>query len=285
MISFKKINNIEVKPVKVPKIDPKDIQGYDLFCRHLGNILILSKKNQGKTNVLKTILEHCTNKLSSVVIFSSTVNKDPVMLAIKKMLRKKGIPPICYTSIREDGMNHLKELLQQFRDEAAEREEEERTEAENKNKKPKKEMMNFYESDDDEEHERKPKKIAAECFIVFDDLSVDLRKPEIAELIKQSRHFLLRVIVSTQFIHDIKPDTLQQFDEILLFKNITEDKLQKLHSQLNLAIDYPLFHKLYTETTKDTGPPKDPKGKHNWLYIDKMTETFRRNFNEGIDIK
>jgi hypothetical protein len=49
-----------------------------------------------------------------------------------------------------------------------------------------------------------------------------------------------------------------------------EDKLEKIHEDLDLHLPFDLFEELYENATNK---------KYNFLYIDTRSEEFRRNFN------
>ena len=82
--------------------------------------------------------------------------------------------------------------------------------------------------------------------------------------------------MSSQYLHDLKPESIQQLDYILIWPGITESKLIKIYENLNLAIPYSLFKTLYENATQK---------EHNFLYVDIRNEAYRKNFNEVYEIK
>ena len=237
MIKLRKINNEVVKPIPVKKINPNNIRGYDLFPELYANIFLLAKKKSGKTSAIYKILKKCADKNSKVVIFASTVHKDPNWLAIIKWLKKKEIPFVSYTSFTDEGLNQLDELTKFL-----ENEEEEGIKDEDGNRITAEEILGLIP---EEEYERKPRLIIPEYIIVMDDLSIELRNPNVSHLLKRNRHFRSKVIMSSQYLHDLKPESIQQLDYILIWPGITESKLIKIYENLNLAIPYSLFKTLY----------------------------------------
>ena len=100
-----------------------------------------------------------------------------------------------------------------------------------------------------------------------------LRNPVLNSLIATNRHYKSKVIISTQYFTDIMPDTRSCLDVLCIFPKIPIDKIQKLHEDIQLSIDYPVFEKLYLEATKKN---------HNFLYVDIRRELFKFNFDTQL---
>ena len=77
MITLKQINNQYVKAIPLPEIDPRPVKGYDICQEFYANIFLCAKKKSGKTSALFKILKECATKKTIIIIFCSTVNKDP----------------------------------------------------------------------------------------------------------------------------------------------------------------------------------------------------------------
>lgn len=143
------INNIRVKPVKLHCKEELPIFGGELFSCHVTpNVCIVSKKNSGKTCVIyKVIQTRADPENTSIIVFSSTVHKDPTHLAIKDLCKKKGIPYLGYDSIYSDtGENILDSLLQNFKEEAEKMEE--KSDSDDSDSED-------YDSDDMDDYEKK----------------------------------------------------------------------------------------------------------------------------------
>jgi hypothetical protein len=265
MIKIKTINHELVKPIKLPKIEEKNIKGYDLFPELYANIFILGKKKSGKTSVIFKILKSCCNKKTIVVIFCSTVHKDSNYIEIVKYLEKNDIQVKTYTSLFEDGINQL-ELLTSVLQEP-EQKPEKKTE--------KTQYLLFNDDSSDEEYEYKPKKIAPEYIFILDDLSTELHDKAVSALLKKNRHFKTKIIISSQYYNDLAKDCRQQIDYMLMFPNIPNDKVESVYKELDLATEYDIFQQLYSISTKD---------KYNFLYIDVRNDSFRKNFNQKFII-
>ena len=143
------------------------------------------------------------------------------------------------------------------------------------------EILGYRSEGEDEENEKKPRKYTPEYFIIMDDLSNEIRHPSVGHLLKRNRHFRSKVIISSQYLHDLPPGSIQQLDYILLWPGIPhkttgpENKLKKIHNSLDLSISYPLFEKLYDNATEE---------KYNFLYVDIRNEKYRHNFNKAYRV-
>jgi|688.fasta_scaffold60564_3 hypothetical protein len=262
MISIKKINNEIVKPLKLPKIDENKIKGCNLFPNIYSNIFLLAKKMSGKTTVINKILKCSLNKLSKVYIFCSTVYKDSSYIEIIKMLDRKGIEHHEFTSIIENGVNNLENIIIDLQNH-------EKMEIEEP--KPKIKFIKCDSSSDEEdEYEYKPKKIAPEVIFLFDDISNELHLPIISTVLKKNRHYKSKCIISSQYMNDLKPASIQQLDYVLIFGGQPTEKLNILHKQIDLSSPLNIFLEIYHNATSE---------KYNFLYVDVRKEKYRKNFN------
>ena len=112
-----RINNIIVKPPKEVVADCSSVStpSSALFSEEFFNVLLLAKKKTGKTSTIFTILKNSiinTKKVKTIVIiYCNTVYKDKTWIAITNWLNEKGIPSVVNTSIHEDGVNTLDNIL------------------------------------------------------------------------------------------------------------------------------------------------------------------------------
>ena len=265
MIKLSKINNEKVKPLKIPKVDENKVKGSNLFPNIYSNIFCLAKKMSGKSTTIYKILKECVNKNTKVFIFCSTVYKDSTYGEILKLLDKKGVAHVEFTSIMDNGINNVEQIIDTLKVDDSQQ-----GNGKEKKEKPKIKYIKVEDSDSEDDYVYKPKKIAPEIFFIFDDLSTELKMPCIASLMKKNRHFKSKVILSSQYLHDLRPESIQQLDYMLMFQNIPEEKLKLAYSNLDLSINYPLFSELYHNATHE---------KYNFFYIDIRREIFRKNFN------
>ena len=110
-----------------------------------------------------------------------------------------------------------------------------------------------------------------EYIIILDDISHELKMPSVSSLLKKNRHYKLKVIISSQYIKDLKPEALKQMDYFLMFKGLTEDKIQKIHDDGDLAVDLDTLQKVYADATKE---------QFGFLYVDTRNDLYRKNFDK-----
>lgn len=63
--------------------------------------------------------------------------------------------------------------------------------------------------DEPKEKKKKSKKskyLAPEYMIIFDDLSSELKSRSLLSLLKFNRHFKAKLIISSQWLHDLLPE-------------------------------------------------------------------------------
>ena len=122
-----------------------------------------------------------------------------------------------------------------------------------------------------------PKKpyITPEVIIVTDDLSNELKTPSLRSFFKRNRHYLCANIISTQWVMDLLPESLKQFDYLLLFKGQTDDKLEKIMKDADLSIDFETLKKIYKHATAEP---------YCFLYIDTRNEQYRKCFNQRYNV-
>ena len=98
-------------PIEVLK--PVDVNhlplGYQYINHAYPNILLLAKKNSGKTNIIYNILKKCANKHTEIVIFCPTWELDDTYRQILEYLDSKGIPHQQFKNI-----DNLKDLMDSY---------------------------------------------------------------------------------------------------------------------------------------------------------------------------
>lgn len=270
----KYINHVTVKPIKVIQdSNQKPPHHWELFPEPLFNCAIISKKKSGKTTVIFHMIKKCLGKDTKVIIFCSTVEKDKNWKVILDYIENKGNTATVFTSIKdEQGNDKLSELLTELQQTEEEEEVEE--------KKPEIVRPNRFDfefgfveegKEKAEPKPREPKYYYPKYIIIFDDLSNELKSPYYSKLVKTHRHFEACTITSTQYVCDLRPESLKQMDYLLLFKSFDRDKLDKIYTltDINLGNDgKDRFWQLYQHATEK---------RFSFLYIDRENK-FRRNF-------
>ena len=312
-ITLTTINDTVVKPIKTGKEkDTRLPKAYKMFPEPYPNVGIIAKKKSGKTNVVVNIVKEAADKDTHVFVLASTANKDPLFLALKKYCKKNEIPYQAMTEIKSvDEHGKKADFFEGFmRDMGEADSEEDQTDSEDEEAKHPR-MSNFghvpeesdssdtdYSGSSDEEYERlnygkkydrthpkfvknksslQPKKpfITPECIIITDDLSNELKTPSLRSFFKRNRHYHCLNIVSTQWVMDLLPESLKQFDYLLLFKGQTREKLEKIKDDADLSIDIDKLEAIYRSATSVP---------YGFLYIDTRNEVYRKNFNQRYNV-
>ena len=284
--------NIKLEKIKAPievlkPHDPSDLPlGHQYINHAYPNILLLAKKNSGKTNIIYNILKKCANRNTEVVIFCPTWELDDTYSQILDYLDSKGIPHQQFKNI--DNLKDLMDSYDKNFDQATPSDDEELKEtpppghtiekyASSKLEAilqiPQQREQHATEAAQYEQPIKKPKKskfTVPEHIFIFDDCKKMLRSPVLNSLIATNRHYKSKVIISTQYFTDIMPDTRTCLDIICIFPKIPLDKIKKLHEDIQLSTEYPIFEKLYLKATEQP---------HNFLYVDIRREQFKFNFD------
>lgn len=293
MITLKRINNKIVKKIPIPNEDMRPVKGYSLIPEVYSNIFICAKKKSGKTSATFKILKECSIKNTVIIVFCSTIYKDKNWIQIRKYFENKNMDIRIFTSIYEDGEDQLNKLINELNQEAQDIEEHEEIKEHEENEVIDKtddiilRLTNLYTNNNNNEtifnepttdktkKPRKSKYQAPEYIIVLDDLSTELKATSLTSLMKKNRHFKTKIIISSQWYHDVAPESRKQIDVFILFKSLAEKKLEIIYKDSDTSLDYDLFYKIYKKATKKP---------FSFLFIDTRDDEFRRNFNEKFII-
>lgn len=306
-IVLKKINNELVVPLQNHfEIDTRPILGSELFPELYANIFLCAKKKSGKTVVIQKILKSCVGKNTNVIAFCSTINKDSAWIAIKRWCNEKEIPFHYFPSIKEGKVDVLDRFLNKLQNEGEDEQLESEMKAKTKGlfdsddededdgesaeceeysedemddipmfgkkiKQPTEAETKLFDKRNSSSLKKKLPYQAPEFILIFDDLSHELKLPSLVSLLKKNRHYKLKCIISSQYVNDLKPESLKQMDYYLCFKGMSDEKLEKLRTDGDLSVEFNTFDKLYTHATGD---------KYGFLYIDTRNDQFRKNFDK-----
>lgn len=268
-MKIKKINDITIEPIEKKVIDPSKIQGYDYFKRIAQTIFCCAPKNSGKTTVIRQILSTGINKETRVIIFCPTATKDDTWISILEMLDEREINYELHDSIGKNGQD-LARIIDELLEPVVE-EVEEIQEAHTEIIKYDDTIIELRVKKTPKPKKKKPKKIAPEIFFVLDDLSTEIKSPQISRLLKIHRHIgRSKVLLSSQWILDIRPESHRQLDTILLFKGLSDKRLEDTYLNAGLSVPFQEFEEMYKEATRD---------KYSFLYIDIPTNEYRIKFD------
>ena len=92
---------------------------------------------------------------------------------------------------------------------------------------------------------KKCKYQAPEYIIIFDDLSSELKSQSLLTLLKKNRHFKTKLIISSQWVHDLLPESRKQLDLFMIFKGFPDAKLSEIHKDCDSGIPFETFCKIY----------------------------------------
>ena len=287
-----KINNEKVKAIPFEGAgDTRLARGHTLFDIAWSNIYLSAKKKSGKTSAVYKILQKCMSKQTTLIIFCATVHKDPAWKYIVKYYKQHGADVEVHTSLREDGVDQLNELVTELENTVDSDEEEEEEEL------PPKEILkqkggavmnailahNAPPPQEGEQEgggkQRKPRKskyIECEYIIVLDDISTELKSKSLVALLKKNRHFKAKIIMSSQYYLDLLPESRKQIDYFLLFRSQTEDKLKAIYKDADITVPYETFKEYYKDATSK---------KWGFLYVDCTNDLFRDGFDLKIEEK
>lgn len=265
------INKLAVQPVQsgIGKWDKTNVKGYDIFPNSpFWNTFITAKKKSGKSSLINLITQKCVNKNTVVWVFCATYQLDPTWKEIISELEKKGNLVNCYDSIIDGKINILEDIIDEINKEEEEEEE--------LPKKTTNSIVKFYNETEANTKMYKPKKIAPENLFIFDDLpAIHLRNQSIARLLKIHRHSKSSVIISSQYILDIQPQSILQLDYFIAFKGLSEEKMRGIHKLFDLSIDFPEFWKIYKHCTEEP---------YSFMYVSIRDEKFRCKLNKEINL-
>jgi hypothetical protein len=272
MIREETINNIVVKPLvnTVNNIDISKVKGGKLIRTVYNCTFLCSKRASGKTSTLAEILLRTSDKKTQFYIFCPTTKVDSSWITLIEKLESRGNVVNIFDSIMDGKVNLLNDIMADLsmpEDTKIKTDDDE---------KPLGIKLNFGDEVKKKKQEYKPKKIAPKHIFVFDDISSELKNPAVASLLKKSRHFLSAVYISSQYIHDLQPQSIKQLDYFLCFRSFSRDKLEHIYKLLDLSIGLDKFIEIYDYCFKD------PNERFSFLYIDVRNQTFRKNFNKNL---
>lgn len=289
-----KINNHVIK--QIPNYGGKTKQlpvlGGDIIAEVYANISMIGRKMVGKTSTLYHILTQTLGADSYVYIFSHTINQDKSWINIKKWLKRNDIEFEEFTEVT----GNLEPIIELLRIEAKERRMEEDKEMEAKElgkltPPPTKQIFKIDDTEDEKKVKEKKKKgkkwLTAQVFFIFDDISDELRIPAVSALLKENRHWLSKVIMSSQEVMKLDPASRKMTDVWLIYRG-EQNKLPQIYKDAEIKFPYELFEQMYEKST-NTERLKYWQGDtekilYNFFYIDKDQNDFRSGFTDRFII-
>ena len=275
MIREETLNNVVVKPLvnTVGNIDITKVKGGKLIPTVYNCTFLCAKRASGKTSTLAEILLRTSDKKTQFYVFCPTTKVDSSWITLIDKLESRGNVVNVFDSIMDGKVNLLNDIMADLS-----MPEDTKIKTEEEESKPGI-KLNFGDEIKKKKQEYKPKKIAPKHIFVFDDISGELKNPAVASLLKKSRHFLSAVYISSQYIHDLQPQSIKQLDIFLCFRSFSADKLEHIYKLLDLSIGLDKFVNIYEYCFRD------PNDRFSFLYIDVRSQKFRKNFNKNLVIE
>lgn len=281
MLKIKKLSNVAIEPIPLKKVPENRILGFEYLPEIYSNVLMLARKQSGKTTIVANLLKHCIDNRTKVFFFVGTINLDASYKEIMRDLDERGVTYEKFTDIVEtvqEGkkkvrVDTLQNILNKIR------------KPDGESKKPAEidrlARFQLVSCSDDLEFTvkvKKPKKVAPEYLFVFDDISSELEKNETFQtFVKQNRHYKAKVLICTQDITDITTDARRMIDNWLILGSHPESKLRIIYNYINPPCEFEDFKKLYSYCTAKP---------YGILHVMSNTEKnpFRLNFNTEISL-
>jgi hypothetical protein len=281
-IRLEVINDEKVRRIPI-EVDDRLVKDHKIYPELYYNTFCVAPTWSGKTTAVFKLLQSCVGKYTTIIVFCASLYNDDNWLFIRKYFEEKGINVEAHTGIVEDGVNILDELVSNLQAEAKERDEQD-----DEGEDPKVDLhqlalkMQTGATQEPAENEEKPKKRekyqTPDYVVVFDDVADQIRTSSYNVLLKYARNFHIRTITSSQDLKDITPASRLQIRVWLIFRGLTEERLNSVYDSLNLrGVSWELFQSIYkTATTPTVGDPRP------FLYIAPRDMQFRRNLDTRI---
>jgi hypothetical protein len=250
---MEKINNIKIRVLNNKNNNKFSIHENLIKDQSYPFFYISAKKNSGKTTILYNLILNMATKKTNIYIFSKTYENDNTCVEmINKLSKYCNIQ--CYDNLDYENQegekykNILEKLIDDIKIDIAE----------NKDK------------------IKKLKYTYTRHLFIFDDFSELLKDKILEGVIKRHRHYLISCIISTQQFTDIPPPVRSQINVLILFKEISNNRLKMIYDEKIKNIDYDTFIDLYNKATEQ---------KYNFIFINcDDNKDIRQNFDNKFII-
>lgn len=271
---LKKINNSEVKAIKLSnEIEYDKFRGIELIYPYT-NTFIVAKKHSGKTCTINHLLRNTIDKNTKVYIFCSTVYNDSSYKSIVEWFNKKDIEYELFTAVIENRVDYLKQIVEQLVFQAEQKlnlEHVQPSDAQNLDDIP---YGVGVVVDDDENIKvkiKKPKKMTPEIVFIFDDMSSQLRNSSsLSVLLKQNRHYKANVYVSSQNVNDLYPDQRLQIQNWYIFRGFNFEKINDIFKSSDPSVSLEAFYEMYLTATSEP---------YHFFNYNTSKDIYRKDFN------
>ena len=274
-MNVSKINDIEIKAIKLPKTTT-EVYGSDVLINPYGLTAMVAKTNSGKTNTLYNILQHTVDPKmkTNVVIFCSTLDLDDTYKKIIQLLEiKKKCNVYTHHHFIENNENLIEYYLDIIQNPEVISDDEEHEEQGETVLMPNGSVMIMPKKPRKKKKKKEPEKLSPKWVFIFDDIPGKELRHNALNYVMRARHFKIRTFILTQHLSNISPLVRKQIATCLLFRSFSKDKLQMIYEDLDIELDFKTFEELYKYATKDP---------YSFLTYDVYKQIFRKNFNTVI---
>jgi hypothetical protein len=261
-------------------------------------VAILSAKKSGKSVLISNIVKKCSQPgYSTVIVFASTILRDPAYIALAKYCKRKGIDFQGRDSIREiDSNGRKKDFLAEFIKTVLKTSDEEVIDSDESDYESEALSEDDYYSEEEEPHFNfnsvkgsKPIKfiqdtpsikkeyptIAPRYVLVFDDLSDELKYPSVQVLMRKNRHIQSMCIYSSQDARDVVPSGHRNMDAFCVFGRLDDSILEKIKKDAGLNVSMDTLMTMYRKATEK---------KYSFLTIDVPLQQYKICFDRKFNI-
>jgi hypothetical protein len=303
MTSIKKIkiNDVRVKPIHTTTTqDKRPARASTMFEVPYSTVFICAPKNSGKTTTLYEIMRRKVMPFTHVIIFCGTSDVDDSYKRFREFCEAKDVPCDFFHSTKNENKESILGMIREnlektYMGEGEDDEDGEEEEPEDRvpliglDEMPTPDFVDALTEKEEDEEEKEPtfeelqeeykarsKYRELDYLFIFDDLAGELRDENISKFIKRHRHFKSMCLFSSQWIHDLKPDTIRQAEYFILFKGNNPDKLKKIFMSIDLGMPFEQFLSIYKDATAEP---------FSFLYVDVPNKQLRQNFDTLIKYK
>lgn len=277
-----KIHHRIVKPVQTGEGKAKPVYYGDVLAEPYAICAFIAKKKSGKTTLEYNMLRDCIKPGMNVYIFASTKDHDPIYGKMVELCEKKKCNVKLFNHFidQEQGVNYL-EAFQQAKDLEAEANEAPKSIETDDIDFPAEARLIKSASAPKEKTKKKKRKSKwqlPETIIIIDDLSSSLRDKTLTYLLTRNRHYKCKIFISMHSVVNLEPKAMEMLDNIVLFGNQSDDRVQETANKLGLHFPEDKRGKshLINLYHKATDEP------YSFLFIDRNNNQYRKNLNQII---
>lgn len=236
-MEYEKVSNYKMV---IPKLESNN-ERYpmdDVFNKRYFSMFICAKRNSGKSILIYNLLKNLKSKNTRIILISPTCHADHTYEAMKKELKDK---LILLDSLEEDITDESGKTCKGSVIIS---------------------LLNYINNSEEKTND---------YIVVMDDSAAYLRDPSVSILLKNGRHYKIKVILSSQYFNDLPRDCRTNIEYYALFRGQSEDKLLDLYENMGINnMDFDKFYSMYTEVTNK---------KYQFLFIDLPNMQYREGLN------